>query len=304
MIAHRPVMVTEILSVLRPAPTGVYIDATIGEGGHAEAILDASAPSGVVIGLDRDPEILALARELLAPFGPRLRLHAGDYRELLSAWPERGIDRVDGVLIDLGLSSYHLEQPERGFSFRSEGPLDMRFDRSRGQTAAELISRLPETALTQLLQEQGEERWARRIARAIVTQRRLGPIATTRQLAGLIERAVPPPARRGRIHPATRTFQALRIAVNHELDGLDDALEQALQRLAPGGTLCVLAYHSLEDRVIKQRFRAWAAEGRAQLVTKRPLRPSPEEAAENPRARSAKLRAVRQSGTNRPGTLS
>ena len=302
MIAHRPVMVAEIVSLLRPAPDGIYVDATTGEGGHAEAILTAAAPHGRLIGLDRDPEILALAQERLTPFGARCRLLAGDYRELLPSLPEHGVDRVQGILVDLGLSSHHLNQPDRGFSFRSEGPLDMRFDRSQGQTAANLIGRLPEAELCQLLQREGEERWAKRIARAIVTQRRLGPITTTQQLAALVERAVPPPARWGRIHPATRTFQSLRIAVNQELDGLDEALEQAWGRLAPDGTLCVLAYHSLEDRVVKQRFRAWASEGRAQLLTRRPLRPTPEEVAANPRARSAKLRAMRRADGAPPKT--
>jgi 16S rRNA (cytosine1402-N4)-methyltransferase len=223
-------------------------------------------------------------------------LRHADYRELAARLPAEGIERVDGVLIDLGLSSYHLDQPDRGFSFRSEGPLDMRFDRSSGESAAELIGRLPEPALCQLLQEEGEERWARRIAGAIVQQRRLAPVTTTRQLAALIERAVPPAARHGRIHPATRTFQALRIAVNHELEGLGEALDKAAARLAPEGTLCVVTYHSLEDRVVKWRFRALAAAGGFEVLTRRPLRPGEAEVDENPRARSAKLRAIRRRG--------
>jgi 16S rRNA (cytosine1402-N4)-methyltransferase len=286
-------MVQELMSLLRPAAGGVYVDATVGEGGHAEALLEAAGPGARLIGCDRDPEILALARERLALFGSGAILREGDYRELFRHLSEEGLEQVDGIVIDLGLSSHHLDQPERGFSFRFDGPLDMRFDRSRGETAAELVDRLPEAELCGLLEQAGEERWARRIARAMVRQRRLAPVTTTRQLAELIERAVPPPARRGRLHPATRTFQALRIAVNRELEGLDHALQEAARWLAPGGTLCVLTYHSLEDRVVKRRFRALAAEG-WQLLTRRPLRPTQQEVEENPRARSAKLRAVRR----------
>jgi len=292
MVAHRPVMVDEIKALLRPTTGGLYVDATIREGGHAEAILEAAGPTGRLIGLDRDPEILVLAHDRLALFGSRAILQHGDYRELSRYLPGQGIERVDGILIDLGLSSHHLDQPERGFSFRSDGPLDMRFDRSAGETAADLVGQFSEPALCQLLGREGEERWAKRIARAIVLQRHIAPITTTRQLAALIEQAVPPFARRGRLHPATRTFQALRIAVNHELEGLDRALDEAARWLAPEGTLCVLSYQSSEDRVVKQRFRALSAEGWL-LLTRRPIRPGEQEIDDNPRARSAKLRAIR-----------
>jgi 16S rRNA (cytosine1402-N4)-methyltransferase len=296
MISHRPVMVDELLSLLRPRTGGCYVDATVGEGGHAAAILEASAPSGRLIGCDRDPEILRVTGERLAPFGSRCELRHADYRTLSDLLSAEGVERVDGVLIDLGLSSYHLEQPERGFSFRSDGPLDMRFDRTSGEPAAELIGRLSEAALCELLQQEGEERWARRIARAIVRRRQEAPITTTGELASLIERVLPPAARHGRIHPATRTFQALRIAVNRELEGLGEALDEAAARLAPEGTLCVVTYHSLEDRVVKWRFRALAAAGGFEVLTRRPLRPSASEIDDNPRARSAKLRAIRRMG--------
>jgi len=298
MVAHRPVMVTEVLEYLRPRTDGCYLDATVGEGGHAEALLEASAPTGRIFGVDRDPHALAVARERLAAYGPRCVLSHGDYREIEEWLPPLGVERLDGILLDLGLSSYQLDQPERGFSFRTEGPLDMRFDPSQGTTAADLVARWSEGELCRWLQEFGEERWARRIARAIVRTREQEPLLTTMQLASVIERAVPPAARYGRIHPATRTFQALRIAVNRELDGLGEALERLVDRLAPGGRLCVLTYHSLEDRVVKHRFRALAASaqggtGRSVTVlTRRPLRPTPEEIESNPKSRSAKFRAI------------
>jgi len=298
MVAHRPVMVTEVLDYLRPRPDGCYLDATVGEGGHAEAILEASAPTGRVIGFDRDPNVLAIARERLAGYGPRCRLLHGDYREIEGRLPSLGVEALDGILLDLGISSYQLDQPERGFSFRAEGPLDMRFDPSGGATAADLVARCSEEELCRWLHEYGEERWARRIARAIVRRREQEPLLTTTQLASVIERAVPPAARYGRIHPATRTFQALRIAVNRELDGLGEALERLAARLAPEGRLCVLTYHSLEDRIVKHRFRALAPAsqngegGLLTVLTRRPLRPKPQEIEANPKSRSAKFRAI------------
>jgi 16S rRNA (cytosine1402-N4)-methyltransferase len=300
MVAHRPVMVTEVLEYLRPRTDGCYLDATVGEGGHAEALLEASAPNGRVFGFDRDPHALAVARERLAGYGPRCVLSHGDYREIDDWLPPLGVELLDGILLDLGLSSYQLDLPERGFSFRTDGPLDMRFDPSQGTTAADLVAQCSERELCQALQEYGEERWARRIARAIVRRREQEPLLTTAQLASVIERAVPPAARYGRIHPATRTFQALRIAVNRELDGLGEALERLVDHLAPSGRLCVLTYHSLEDRIVKHRFRALAATaqgGTGRLVTvltRRPLRPTPKEIESNPKSRSAKFRAVEQ----------
>lgn len=302
MVAHRPVMVTEVLEWLRPRAGGCYLDGTVGEGGHAEAILDASAPTGRLIGFDRDPHALAIARERLAGYGARCTLEQGDYREIDDRLPRLGAETLDGILLDLGLSSYQLDQPDRGFSFRADGPLDMRFDPSQGPTAADLVADCSEEELGQWLREYGEERWARRIARAVVRQREREPLLTTQQLVSVIERAVPPPARHGRIHPATRTFQALRIAVNRELGELGDALERLAARLAAGGRLCVLTYHSLEDRIVKHRFRALAtaahggAEAGLAVLTKRPLRPALDEIEANPRARSAKLRVIERRG--------
>jgi 16S rRNA (cytosine1402-N4)-methyltransferase len=298
MVAHRPVMVTEVLEWLRPRASGCYLDVTVGEGGHAEAILEASSPTGRLIGFDRDPTVLAVTRERLAGYGPRCLLSHGDYREMGDQLSHLGIEAVDGILIDLGLSSYQLDRPERGFSFRADGPLDMRFDPSQGMTAAELVARCSEVELCRWLQEYGEERWARRIAGAVVRRREREPLLTTQQLASVIGQAVPPAARYGRIHPATRTFQALRIVVNRELDDLGEALDRLVALLAPGGRLCVLTYHSLEDRVVKHRFRALAAASRdgedapLTVLTRKPLRPKPEEIEANPRSRSAKLRVI------------
>lgn len=302
MVAHRPVMVTEVLAWLQPRAGGCYLDATVGEGGHAEAILAASGPTGRVIGFDRDPGVLAIAGTRLADYGPRCLLSHCDYREIEDRLSSLGIETVDGILIDLGLSSYQLDQPDRGFSFRANGPLDMRFDPSQGMTAAELVARCSEAELSRWLQEYGEERWARRIAGAVVRRREREPLLTTQQLASLIERAVPPAARYGRIHPATRTFQALRIVVNRELDELGEALERMVARLASGGRLCVLTYHSLEDRIVKHRFRALAAASQSgdnaplTVLTRRPIRPTPEEIEANPRSRSAKLRVIERTG--------
>jgi len=287
-------MTREIVSLMRPDSKGTYVDATLGEGGHASALLEVAGPGGRVLGFDRDPEIVEAARARLAGFGVRCLVQQGDYRDLAGRLAALGIEQVSGIVIDLGLSSYHLDRADRGFSFRFDGPLDMRFDRTRGETAADLLGRLSESELCRLLQSEGEERWARRIARAIVRQRASAPMTTTGQLAALIERAVPTPARYGRIHPATRTFQALRIAVNRELEGLAPALVEAVGLLAPGGTLCVLTYQSSEDRVVKHQFKALAAAAQVELLTKRPLRPAADEVADNPRARSAKLRAVRR----------
>lgn len=302
VVAHRPVMVTEVLAWLQPRAGGCYLDATVGEGGHAEAMLDASGPTGRVIGFDRDPGVLAVAESRLAGYGPRCVLLHCDYREMEDRLSSLDIEKVDGILIDLGFSSYQLDQSNRGFSFRADGPLDMRFDPSQGMTAAEVVARCSEADLSRWLQEYGEERWARRIAGAIVRRREREPLLTTQQLATLVERAVPPAARYGRIHPATRTFQALRIVVNRELEGLGEALDRMVARLASGGRLCVLTYHSLEDRIVKHRFRALAAASRngedasLAVLTRRPIRPTPEEIEANSRSRSAKLRVIERTG--------
>jgi len=263
------------------------VDGTVGLGGHAAAILRASAPDGRLLGLDRDGETLARAKEALAPFGERARLEQGDFREI----PRRlGSERASGILVDLGISSAQLDDPERGFSFQADGPLDMRMDRERGETAADFVNRLPERDLADLIYQYGEERASRRIARAIVAARDREPIRTTRALAEIVRRASPRSGRPG-LHPATRTFQALRIHVNRELEGLGPALEAAARCLAPQGRLAVIAFHSLEDREAKTTLRALAREG-FRLLTKKPIRPGEDEVRRNPRARSARLRVL------------
>jgi 16S rRNA (cytosine1402-N4)-methyltransferase len=294
---HVPALVEEIIHFLRPQPGGVYVDATLGEGGHTEALLQASAPSGRVIGIDRDAEVLQVARQRLAPYGTRVHIshgHAADLGEILSSLQ---IPMVDGILLDLGMSSYQLETAERGFSFAREGPLDMRMDRTTEQTAAMLVNTLEESALIDLIQRYGEERWARRIARAIIRARRRAPLRTTQELAALITHVVPPSGRPPRIHPATRTFQALRIAVNEELSRLETSLRGAMACLNHAGRLCVIAYHSLEDRIVKRTFQALAASQdetapQVRVLTRRPAMSSPAERKVNPRARSAKLRVL------------
>jgi 16S rRNA (cytosine1402-N4)-methyltransferase len=286
---HVPVLLAETLELLAVRPGGLWVDGTVGLGGHAEAVLRASAPDGRLIGLDRDEEALERARARLRPYGERVRLEHADYREL----PERlGAERASGVLLDLGVSSLQLDDAERGFSFQREGPLDMRMDRSARGTAAELVNRLRESELADLIHEYGEERFARRIARAIVRARERAPIETTTALAEIVRRAAPRSRRLG-FHPATRTFQALRIRTNRELDGLGEAIERAGACLGPGGRLVVIAFHSLEDRAAKQAFRALAGRGFV-IVTRKPLRPGAAELRENPRARSARLRALRR----------
>jgi 16S rRNA (cytosine1402-N4)-methyltransferase len=265
----------------------LYVDGTTGLGGHAEAILRRSAPDGRLIAVDRDAEALAHARARLAPFGDRVRFVHADYRALPDHLEGA---RPDGVLVDMGVSSYQLDDAERGFSFSADGPLDMRMDRTQGTTAADLLRALSETDLANLIYEFGEERRSRRIARTIVEARRKERIATTGQLAALVRRASPRSGRPG-LDPATRTFQALRIAVNRELEGLSDALRAMAHALAAGGRLVVIAFHSLEDREVKHTFRGLSAAGFA-VLTKKPVRPTDAEAARNPRSRSAKLRAL------------
>jgi 16S rRNA (cytosine1402-N4)-methyltransferase len=242
------------------------------------------------VGIDRDAEALALARERLSPFGPRATLIQARYEELTGLAGAEG--PFDGILFDLGASSLQLDTAARGFSFGREGPLDMRMDQSGGESAADLVGRLPERELADLIFRWGEERWSRRIARAIVEARRRAPIRTTTALAEVVSRAIPRRAWPRHIHPATRTFQALRIAVNDELTGLPRALEAAAGRLRPGGRVAAVSFHSLEDRIVKQTWRALEAGGGTQILTKRPIVPGEAEAAKNPRARSAKLRAL------------
>ncbi len=291
MPTHVPVMPAEVLEALAPGRGGTYVDGTVGLGGHATAILQAGATR--LVGIDRDREALALARQRLADWGDRVTLLHGDYRRLDTLLDAAGVATADGILADLGLSSFQLEAEGRGFSFLRDEPLDMRMDRTPGPTAADLLAALDERELAELIFELGEERHSRRIARAIVAARAAAPIATTGRLADIVRRAVP---RRGysRIDPATRTFQALRIRVNGELEDLDGFIEAACARLAVGGRLAVIAFHSLEDRVVKHTMRRLASgEGSAfRLIWRKARKPGEAEVADNPRARSARLRAI------------
>jgi len=305
---HLPVMPDEVLGTLAPAPGSLQIDATVGGGGHTERILEAASPDGRVLGLDADDAAIERVARRLARFGDRLVLRQANFRELATVAPEAGFAAVDGALFDLGLSSFQLADAERGFGFRTGGPLDMRFDTSRGVPASELLATLDADELAALFRRYGEEPAAWRIAKAIVEERRTTPVDTAEALAALVERVAPgDPRRRRRIHPATRVFQALRIAVNEELDALQDGLAAAVDLLRPGGRLVVLSYHSLEDRIVK-RFLDAERKGcvcppelpvcvcgrspRLRLVTRPSLTPTDAEIAENPRARSARLRAA------------
>jgi 16S rRNA (cytosine1402-N4)-methyltransferase len=299
-VLHQPVLFKEIIHALRPSSNGVYVDGTVGAGGHAYGILEASAPSGRLLGLDLDPKAISIASKRLKIFGDRAVLIQDSYTRLDQHLNNLGWNTADGILLDLGLSSMQLDTPERGFSFRGSGDLDMRFDPSSPLTAADLVNGLSETELADLIYRYGEEKKSRRIARAIVDAR---PIQTTDELARVISRVVPDYERR--LHPATRTFQALRIAVNQELENLEQGLTKAVGVLKPGGRLAVISFHSLEDRIVKHFFRreskdcicskelpVCVCDHQAQVrrLGQRPIRPTQQEKDENPRARSARLR--------------
>jgi 16S rRNA (cytosine1402-N4)-methyltransferase len=303
---HRPVLLFETVGLLAPERGGLFVDATLGLGGHSEAILEAS-PDTRVLGVDRDREALRLAMERLARFGSRFRAAHANFRDVARVLDDAGEQGASGVLADLGVSSLQFDTPQRGFSFRHDAPLDMRMDAGgQDETAAEMLERLPEEEIARILYEYGEERKSRRIARWLVERRERGePVRTTTELAGLVARAVG--YRRGdRIHPATRTFQALRIAVNAELEGLNEFIETAIALLQPQGRLAVISFHSLEDRVVKRALRRLSgrcecdrrapvctcgARPAVEILTRRPLTPNEQEVEKNPRARSAKLRA-------------
>ncbi len=305
---HLPVMPDEVLGTLAPRPGSLQIDATVGGGGHTERILEAASPDGRVLGLDADGAAIERVRLRLARFGDRLVLRRANFRELSTVAPEAGFGAVDGMLFDLGLSSFQLADRERGFGFRAGGPLDMRFDSTRGIPASELLATLDADELAALFRRYGEEPAAWKIAKAIVAARATAPIRTAEELAELIERISPPnPRQRRRTHPATRTFQALRIAVNEELDALGDGLAAAVDLLRPGGRLVVLSYHSLEDRIVKRFFNAerrgctcpplapvcvCGRAPRLRLVTRPSMTPTDVEIDANPRSRSARLRAA------------
>lgn len=303
---HEPVMAGEVVEILAPVPPGLLVDATVGGGGHALLLLEAR-PDVSLLGLDRDPAAVAEARLALARFGARaIVVHSGfeRLREVVVDVMEQRSESVVGALFDLGVSSRQLDEPARGFSYRHDAPLDMRMDTTQTVTAAALVNELPERDLARILRELGEERFAKSIARQVVARR---PVATTGELVDAVKAGIPAPARRRGGHPARRTFQAVRMAVNQELSHLGAGLDAAFETLAPQGRLAVLSYHSLEDRLVKQRFRDWSTGGThppgmpttaserggsARVLTRRPLRPSPDEVARNPRAESARLRAL------------
>lgn len=293
---HIQVMAKEVLFWLAREGRRAYLDCTVGYSGHAEKLLEASGSDSRLIGFDRDVAAIAASRERLARFGDRVLLIHGHFVDLKQHLAANGIGQVDGILFDLGVSSKQLEEPARGFSFQGEGPLDMRMDQSKGETAADLINRWPESQLADTIFQFGEERFSRRIARAIVRARERHPLSTTKELVSVIAGAVPANYRHGRIHCATRTFQAIRIAVNQELDCLEPALRDAVDVLSPGGRLCVISFHSLEDRIVKHTFRALSGKDNPSLtvLTKRPQVPTREESERNPRSRSAKLRAAQR----------
>jgi 16S rRNA (cytosine1402-N4)-methyltransferase len=299
---HIPVLYQAVLSGLQPQPQGHYIDGTLGAGGHAFGILEASTPTGELLGLDLDPVALGVAADRLKPFGDRAHLVQGSYREMVGEASKLGWAAVDGIVLDLGLSSLQMDTAERGFAFRTDGPLDMRFSPANPLTAADLVNDAPESELADLIFEFGEERAARRIARAIVVAR---PITGTQQLAELVAAVVG--GKRGEIHPATRTFQALRIAVNGELETVEAVLPLAVGLLKPGGRLAVISFHSLEDRLVKTFFHQEARDcicppdqlvctcghkATVRELSRKPLAPSADEIRENPRSRSAKLRII------------
>ncbi|MBI2560383.1 MAG: 16S rRNA (cytosine(1402)-N(4))-methyltransferase RsmH [Planctomycetes bacterium] len=290
---HKPVMVEEVLGFLKPQPNKIIVDCTIGTGGHASEILKRIEPGGLLIGIDKDEEMLRIAKERLAAIGNSFRLYHADYANLGLVLKEANIERIDGVLLDLGVSSPQLEMPERGFSFDKEGPLDMRMDRSGGITASNLLGKLSEREMEITFRRYGEERWSRRIARVILRERSKTRIETTTQLANIIERVVPPTyLKRTRIHPATRVFQALRIAVNKELESLESLLNNVHKFLTSGARIVVISFHSLEDRIVKNAFRKGVEDSNLKILTKKPLRPQDAEVIENIRSRSAKLRAA------------
>lgn len=292
--AHISVMPQEVAELLRLPLGGTAVDGTLGMAGHAARMAKDLGAGGHLIGIDRDSVSLIEARKRLAEFPLRIDLLQGNFKNVDQLLATLKVQAVDGILLDLGISSFQLDDPARGFAFKGDGPLDMRMDNTQGQTAADLVNRLSEAELTKIIDEWGEDRFAWRIAKAIVYRRAEGRIETTGRLADIVLRALPKGYTRGRIHPATRTFQALRIAVNSELEGLSEALVNSFKLLKPGGRLCVIAFHSLEDRIVKNTFRQLAEEGLGETLSKKPLQASDEECAANSRSRSAKLRGIQR----------
>jgi len=289
---HIPVLVEEVMNLLSCEAHKTYVDATVGGGGHALEILKRASPDGIVIGIDWDEEAIAEAKGALAPFGDRIKIFRENFVRLPDLLEALNISEVDGILLDLGLSSLQLEKKERGFSLKGEGPLDMRMDQRINRTAADLIEGLSFQELESTLREFGEERWAKRIARAILQEREKKPVGTTQELRQIVHRAIPRRFHSRRIDPATRTFQAFRILVNEELENLRRILETGWTFLKRGGRICVISFHSLEDRMVKETFRRLDRDGVMRGITKKPITPSEEEKQRNPRSRSAKLRCA------------
>ena len=291
---HVPVMLSEVLDYLKLAPGQTIVDATLGTGGHSMEILKRITPGGRLIGIDRDENSLAICRQRLKEFKDSTELVHANFADLDLVMTNLGVEKIDGIVFDLGISSYQLHDAQRGFSFQEEGPLDMRLDQSSYISAYDLINNLNENEISQLLWNFGQERWHNRIARLLIQERRNEPISTTKQLANLVMRAIPVRYRRSyyRIHPATRTFQAVRIAVNRELEILGNAIKKAVDILGKQARICVMSFHSLEDRVIKHTFRALKAEGLIDIITAKPLTPSFSEIEANPSSRSSKFRVA------------
>lgn len=293
-VLHTPVMVKEILDYLNLRPRQIIVDATIGTAGHSLAMLERILPGGRLIGIDRDQESLAVAKERLHQFSESCEFVHGNFMDIDNILKSINIKKIDGILFDLGVSSFQLEDPNRGFSFQSEGPLDMRLDRTSFISAYDLVNNLNQEELSSLLLTFGQERWHNRIARFLVRERERKPIATTLQLSDIVLRAMPYRYRYSRIHPATRTFQAVRIAVNRELEALEIALAKSVELLNKGGRICIISFHSLEDRVAKFSFRRFNAEGKTNIITAKPLTPTSEETKENRSSRSSKLRVAQR----------
>lgn len=289
---HIPVMMKEVQEVLHLKKGGTFVDCTLGLGGHARAILSQIGPEGRLIAIDKDKESLQLAQEELREFAGQCTFVHDDFRFLDRILNNLNIKEVDGILLDLGISSLHLDTPERGFSFQAEGPLDMRLDQENPISAYDLVNSLSENEISMIIKEYGEERWHRRIARRIVEERSQHPIETTAQLRDIILSAIPYRNYKDRSHPATRSFQALRIAVNRELESLERVLEVGVNFIKVGGRIVVISFHSLEDRIVKLRFRNLSQEGQVKILTKKPLRADEGEVSLNLRSRSARLRAV------------
>jgi len=291
-LLHKPVMLKEALDYLKVSPGKVIVDATVGTAGHALHIIRDIQPQGALIGIDQDEDSLSIARQRLSDFRDSVTLVHANFKDLDTVLKGLNIKKVDGILFDLGISSFQLENPERGFSFQQEGPLDMRLDRSTYISAYDLLNNLNEDEISAILFRFGEERWHNRIAHRLIEERQRHPISTTSELAGIVMKSMPARYRYHRIHPATRTFQAVRIAVNRELESLELAIGKTFDLLNKNGRLCVISFHSLEDRIVKLSFKKAAAEGKINIITPKPLASSQEEQKTNPSCRSAKLRVA------------